>query len=140
MYDIDDPKTFSEPSYTRLRANRSPREADLVKRLEILDRRTCKLALDSGVPAEDVSTSLAAKNPTKTLVTHGFQSLEGGSLEELKKLDQKGWIRSRVFECYDNLTTGVGKDLKAKVPTYLVVHGKSHLGDFWSTLADAKQR
>lgn len=127
LYDIDDPKTFSDESYTRLRANRSPREAALVTRLEILDRRTCRLVSDSGVPAEEVSTSLAFKNPSKVLVTHGFESLgadANGAYEEVKKLSGKGWIRSRIFECYDNLTTGVGKDLKQEVPKYLVVHGK----------------
>jgi hypothetical protein len=39
MYTISDNTVFGREEYTKLRANRSPREADLVKRLNLLDRR-----------------------------------------------------------------------------------------------------
>lgn len=39
LYTISDNAIFRKEAYTKLRANRSPREADLVKRLGLLDRR-----------------------------------------------------------------------------------------------------
>lgn len=39
MYTISDSSVFSNPAYTSLRENRSEREADIIKRLDVLDRR-----------------------------------------------------------------------------------------------------
>lgn len=39
LYTISDNDIFQKEAYTKLRANRSPREGDLVKRLGLLDRR-----------------------------------------------------------------------------------------------------
>lgn len=57
MYTISDNKVFGREEYTKLRANRSPREADLVKRLNLLDRRVRRFhcvknpaTADSSVP------------------------------------------------------------------------------------------
>ncbi|KAJ3494822.1 hypothetical protein NLJ89_g10731 [Agrocybe chaxingu] len=40
MYEIDDTATFSKPAYTSLREQRSAHEADVMKRLAMLVRRT----------------------------------------------------------------------------------------------------
>ncbi|KAG5645387.1 hypothetical protein DXG03_006340 [Asterophora parasitica] len=132
LYDIDDTSTFQHESYTRLRANRSPREGDLVIRLEVLDRRTCEALTDSGESM--ITSSLASSNPTQFVVTHDVD-LPGGqkiddwiesTLQQLRSV--KGWVRTRTFECIDNLKTGAavaGKGSEEQsVSKYLVLHGK----------------
>lgn len=131
LYDIDDISTFEHDSYTRLRANRSAREADLVKRLAILDRRTCELISDSG--ESGLTSSFASKNPTRAIVTHGvqlsdedFHARTQQMFERLRAID--GWVRTRAYKCFDNVKTGVevGKGPEEQiVPKYLVVHGMS---------------
>ncbi|KIY64507.1 hypothetical protein CYLTODRAFT_425141 [Cylindrobasidium torrendii FP15055 ss-10] len=129
LYDIDDTSTFQHESYTCLRANRSPREADLVKRLSILDRRTAEYAYDSGEASS--TTSFRPENPTPVLITHGVTLQADKSIStwgeettaKLKAVD--GWVRTRAFLVFDSLKTGV--DVPAgpeaqKVPKYLVVH------------------
>jgi len=134
LYDIDDTATFSHESYTRLRANRSPREAALVKRLEILDRRTCEAHTDSG--ESPLTSSLKSANPTKYLVTHGV-AWEGDAesekavrdwaaktVSDLK--DRSGWVRTRTFKVIDSLKTGLGVPEgpeAQKVPIYFALHG-----------------
>ncbi|KAF7303835.1 hypothetical protein MIND_00613400 [Mycena indigotica] len=130
VYDIDDTATFQHHSYTRLRANRSPREADLVQRLAILDRRTYKLCKDSGESA--LTSSYKPDNPTRHIITHwvdfpaGDEAFEGWSdtlLRALTGID--GWVRTRTYKCIDNLKTGrsVPSAPEAQiVPQYLVIH------------------
>lgn len=133
LYDIDDTATFSHDSYTRLRANRSPREANLVKNLSILDRQTSELIDDSGESL--LTTSLASENPSKGLITHGLGNDEAKAKEwfvhAVKDLKgTEGWVRTRLFKCIDNLKTGVsiapGPEAQA-VPQYFAVHGASKL-------------
>lgn len=135
LYDIDNVSTFERDSYTRLRANRSPREADLVKRLAVLDRRTCEFISDSG--ESSLTSSLASNNPTPAVVTHGVHLSEGGEDEDFHAWTQQlferlravnGWVRTRAYKCFDNLKTGVevGQGTEEQiVPKYLVVHGAS---------------
>ncbi|KAG5651759.1 hypothetical protein H0H81_007571 [Sphagnurus paluster] len=130
LYDIDDTTTFAHDSYTRLRANRSPREADLVARLEVLDRRTCEVVADSGESL--ITTSLGSTNPTKFIITYGLDLAHGMDVgawakdlfQELKGV--KSWVRGRVFKCIDNLKTGTaiaGKGPEEQiVAKYLVLH------------------
>jgi hypothetical protein len=135
MYDIASTSTFTDPSYTVLRANRSPREADLVARLHVLDRRTCKV-LKSYSPEEgggSMTTGLRPEHPTRWVVIQGISSPTEEKFEEwmngvAKKLfDVSGWVKSRSFKCYDNLVSGkVVEGLGAeaqKVPGFIVVHG-----------------
>ncbi|KAJ3762768.1 hypothetical protein EV360DRAFT_78988 [Lentinula raphanica] len=110
LYDVDDTQTFSDESYTRLRANRSPREANLVKRLSILDRQTCELVSDSGT--SPLTTSLASKNPSRGLITHELGDQEEPAKEwfdavSMMLKDSRGWVRTRLFKCIDNLKTGL---------------------------------
>ncbi|GAW03725.1 hypothetical protein LENED_005469 [Lentinula edodes] len=128
LYDVDDTATFSHYSYTRLRANRSLREADLVKRLGILDRRTCELIADSG--ESPLTTSLASKNPSKGIVTHGLGDNEQDAKEWFGKgveilRSNQGWARTRIFKCIDNLRTGVSVPPSPEaqtVPRFFAVH------------------
>ncbi|KAF8066624.1 hypothetical protein FPV67DRAFT_1767731 [Lyophyllum atratum] len=129
LYDIDDTSTFQHESYTRLRANRSPREGNLVVRLELLDRRTCEVIADSG--ESTATSSLAASNPTKFVITHGLNLTAGEGIgawtEAVQQLRSvKGWVRTRTFRCIDNLKTGsavLGKGPEEQVvSTYLILH------------------
>ncbi|KAJ7843141.1 hypothetical protein B0H14DRAFT_3086597 [Mycena olivaceomarginata] len=131
VYDIDDTATFQHESYTRLRANRSPREGNLVQRLELLDRRTYEFVADSGESA--LTSSYKPTNPTNFLITHwinipgddaAFRAWTDEAFRALKGV--KGWVRTRTYKCIDNLKTGssVPKDPQAQiVPKYLAVHG-----------------
>lgn len=139
VYDVDDPETFQHESYTRLRANRSPREAALVRRLEILDRRTCVLLRDSG--ASPLTSSFGARDPTRVILTHSVRPR--GSTEAAIDTDAvrawvedievtlrgiEGWVRTRTFRCIDSLRSGQGVPPgpeAQEVPPYLVVHGES---------------
>ncbi|KAJ6482480.1 hypothetical protein C8R45DRAFT_302908 [Mycena sanguinolenta] len=130
VYDIDDTATFQHESYTRLRANRSPREANLVQRLEILDRRTYEFVADSG--ESTLTSSYKPTNPTGCLITHWinipgdgavFQTWTDEAVRALKGVE--GWVRTRTYKCIDNLKTGLGvpKGPEAQVvPKYLAVH------------------
>ena len=130
LYDVDDTAIFEHESYTRLRTNRSPREADLVKRLEILDRRTYETIGD----ADSGSTSsYHPKNPTKFILTQGIgcasdAQLKGWSdatMENLKRVE--GWARTRTYKCIDSGKSGMGvgsSKEEQKVPGYLVIHGE----------------
>ncbi|KAG5649104.1 hypothetical protein H0H81_006261 [Sphagnurus paluster] len=75
LYDIDDTVTFAHEGYTRLHANRSLHKADLVAKLEVLDRHTCEVVGDSGESL--ITTSLASTNPTKFIITHGLDLANG---------------------------------------------------------------
>ncbi|KAL1717663.1 hypothetical protein EV715DRAFT_291971 [Schizophyllum commune] len=129
LYDIDDTSTFQKPEYTRLRANRSPREADLVKRLALLDRRTYEALEDSG-PSPLTSSMDYSDNPSRGLITHGIAADEEAVkawtsevMASLRAVD--GWVRTRTFHCIDHLKTGltVGAGPEAQVvPEYLAVH------------------
>ncbi|KAL0949676.1 hypothetical protein HGRIS_009714 [Hohenbuehelia grisea] len=132
LYDIDDTSTFTDESYTSLRKNRSPREADLIKRLELLDRRTYETFLDSGESSR--TSSLKYENPTRFLFTHGLQKQSADpadrDVEEWFKTTMKlnstgSWVRTRVLKCIDNIKTGTKVDEGAEsqnVPRYLVIH------------------
>ncbi|KAJ6618153.1 hypothetical protein B0H10DRAFT_2030829 [Mycena sp. CBHHK59/15] len=132
VYDIDDTATFKHESYTRLRANRSAREANLVQRLEVLDRRTYEVVSDSG--ESGLTSSYKPTNPTTVLVTHflnlsgddadaAFRSWSDAVSQSLKGVE--GWVRTRTYKCIDNLKTGTsiptGPEAQI-VPEYLAVH------------------
>lgn len=117
-YDISSVALFSDPKYTRLRANRSPREGALVVRLGVLDRRTCETLGQTSEPIE-------AKEAAKFVVTiAGNEELGEGELEALEGVE--GWRRSSKHKVYDSLIIGHGKEAKSNVaPKFVVVHGKA---------------
>jgi len=131
MYDIDDTATFQHESYTRLRANRSPREGNLVKRLEILDRRLCEVVWDSG-PSKDTS-SLGSRNPARFVLTHGVGLREDAEIDKWARSvwddsdDVNEWLRMRILKCFENgkTGTGVGSGPEEQIaPKYIVIHGR----------------
>lgn len=146
MYDISDTTVFAHPSYTRLRANRSPREADVVGRLEVLDRRLCEVVWDSKAAAgvaegvagrEGELTSLGSGNPTPFVITHGLginedMEIDGWgrgvwSQNHKGEGNVKGWTRMRILKCFENgkTGTGVGSEPEEQIaPRYLALHGK----------------
>ncbi|TNY18144.1 hypothetical protein DMC30DRAFT_72842 [Rhodotorula diobovata] len=114
-YDISSVALFSDHKYTRLRANRSPREGALVARLEVLDRRTAeKLGETSAPPPADQA-------PRFVLTAAGDDK---PSEDELKLFEGvEGWRRSHYHRVYDSLIIGHGREPKSNVaPKFVVVH------------------
>lgn len=113
-YDIADTSLFQDPKYTKLRANRSPREGDLVKRLESLDRRMAeRLEQTSEPPVADKTAKhvLTVESDTKP-----------ADLRIMSKVP--GWQRSHVHHVFDALIVGAGKEPVTQAPAYLTVHGR----------------
>lgn len=117
-YDIESCSLFSDPKYTKLRANRSPREGELVQRLGVLDRRTCETLNQTSQPIKEV------REVAKFVVTiAGDEEIREQELESLKTV--QGWKRSSSHKVYDSLIIGYGKEPKSNVaPKFVVVHGE----------------
>lgn len=136
-YAISSNAIFDKPEYTGLRANRSPREADLVARLAVLDRRIYRLIYDSAAEgAIDISVDsrdgigpapadLSPKSKADVeaqapfVVATSVTPAEGNKeaydewyarehVGMLKKVP--GWKRTRRYELIDALVNG--KDVK----------------------------
>ncbi|KIY44312.1 hypothetical protein FISHEDRAFT_67467 [Fistulina hepatica ATCC 64428] len=142
IYDIDDYSTFSKPEYTRLRANRSSRESDLVKRLAILDRRTLECLGDTG--KSELTTSFEPSDtpgPSRGLITHtvAFDPQDNTKIKPSPNADdtaawlnhvasflQKnypGWVRTRTFKVVDISVTKRGiSDSEAVTASYFATH------------------
>lgn len=118
-YDIRSVALFSDPKYTRLRANRSKREGELVARLEVLDRRTAEKLGETSPPPP------ASEAPAFVLTLAGDERPDGQKdLERFK--DVKGWRRSHYHHVYDSLIIGYGRQPESNVaPKYAVIHGQS---------------
>lgn len=136
VYDISDYHLFSQEKYTALRANRSPREAELVKRFAALDRRTCKTIYDSG------RTSFAAKDTAAYITTLYISPpagqekdleewFKGQYVAEMRKIP--GWKRTSLHEVVDSLLTSATASPKSNsAAKYLAVNGRlaySHLSE-----------
>jgi hypothetical protein len=130
LYDVDDTSSFQHESYTSLRVNRSSREADLVERLELLDRRTYELIGDEN---KGLTSGYHPRDPTKFIVTQGIECPSDEPLKawlnatvvDLRNVE--GWTRTRIYKCIGSLMvgTGVGSGKEEqKVPEYLVIHGE----------------
>lgn len=126
VYDVENISTFSDESYTRLRFHRSAREADLLNRLQTLDRKTYELVHDTG--ESDLTSSFRCANPTKALVTHEMvlgRQFDSAWWEEdvLKSLESvEGWVRTRVFRCIESRKVEV-KGSPHRSSMYLALHG-----------------
>ncbi|GAA6063816.1 hypothetical protein JCM10212_001647 [Sporobolomyces blumeae] len=114
-YDISSVALFSDPKYTRLRANRSPREAALVARLGALDRRTCEKLGETAEPP-------AATDAPRFVVT--IASDDEVDDADLRRFDKvEGWRRSHMHRVYDSLVIGHGKEARSNVaPKFVVIH------------------
>lgn len=117
-YDIRSVALFSDNKYTRLRANRSPREGALVARLGVLDRRTAEKLGETSPPP-------AASEAPKFVLTAASEERPDES--ELRLFEgQEGWRRSHYHRVYDSLIIGYGKEAKSNVaPKFVVIHGAS---------------
>lgn len=128
LYDIKDFHLFSEPKYSNLRANRSPREADLVKRLGTLDRRTCKTIYDSGRETYSADTTAPYITTLYVQPEEGkdaqMQSwLKGAFLEAMKAVP--GWKRTSIHEVVDSLVISASASPKSNsAAKYLIVNGE----------------
>lgn len=148
MYTISDNTVFGRDEYTKLRANRSPREADLVKRLNLLDRRVRPITRPQK-PAtadsffqiykltSDPSANPAPKSEPPALVVYtALTPSESASKSEFDALLESaehryaalpGFIRVRRFAAVDTGRNGlsVKPDDKTDVGAVLEVAGKS---------------
>jgi hypothetical protein len=147
VYEIDDTKTFKDQSYTVLREKRSPREENLMGRLEVLDRRTCEVVQVREVGGETSrrTTGLRVGNPSRWVVTHGIGITGGDEDEEftgkevvkwlnevVTKLENNsvgGWVKTRVLKVLESAKTGTNLNLgeEQSVLSYFVFHGKSSI-------------
>ena len=149
VYEIDDTKTFNDPSYTVLRETRSQREEDIAGRLGVFDRRPCEIVKEVGDEANsERTTGLRVGNPTRWVVTHGIGNKAVGGIiaddsedEESKEvgkwLDEvviklgnnlvEGWVKTRVLKVLESAKTGtnvrVGEE--QSVLSHFIFHGKS---------------
>ncbi|GAA5954051.1 hypothetical protein JCM21900_005390 [Sporobolomyces salmonicolor] len=114
-YDVSSVALFSDPKYTRLRANRSPREGALVARLGVLDRRTCETLGQTSAPPK------ASEAPKFVATLAGEKEPSEGELEKMKGVE--GWRRSHMHRVYDSLIIGHGKEPKSNAaPKFVVIH------------------
>lgn len=143
-YEIDDTKTFKDPSYTVLRQKRSEREKDVIERLEVLDRRICEVVREvDGLNGR--TTGLRVGNPTQWVVTHGVGRPNGTAEineevgkwinEVITKLENdsvKGWVKTTVLKVLESGKTGTNLGLlneeeQGGVLSHFVFHGESCL-------------
>jgi len=116
-YEVTDPILFTQHKYTKLRANRSPREACVIGRLALLDRRTYTTKLfDTSYPP-----AYAAGAPSIKVTVATDEKVAESLVEDWKSI--KGWRRSHAYQLQDSLLIGFGKqlDTKAALP-FVVVH------------------
>ncbi|KAK4698792.1 hypothetical protein P7C70_g7479, partial [Phenoliferia sp. Uapishka_3] len=111
-YDIESTSLFTDPKYTCLRANRSPREGALVGKLDPLDRRTCETLSQTREPfkAEEASSFLCTIAGEEE---NGDKGLEG----------VKGWRRTSRHKIYDSLRTAFAKaPVSNDAPKFVAVY------------------
>ena len=144
VYEIDDTKTFNDPSYTVLRETRSQREVDIAGRLGVFDRRPCEVVKEVGEEANsERTTGLRVGNPSRWVVTHGVGKAGGGGIADedeeskevgkwlddvVKKLGNnsvEGWVKTRVLKVLESAKTGTNVVEEEGVLSYFVFHGKS---------------
>ncbi|KAK4057722.1 hypothetical protein OIO90_001370 [Microbotryomycetes sp. JL221] len=116
-YEIESVDLFSDEKYTKLRANRSTREADLVKRLETLDRRTCQTIDESScAPQPDKASKFVL-----TIASNDELTTDDGGLNTFKHV--KGWNRTHRHKVYDSLRTGYKQEpVQNEAPKFVSVH------------------
>lgn len=131
IYTINDNDIFGKEGYTKLRANRSAREGDLVKRLGLLDRRIYKLvSLPSSNPtSSDPHPALVLVNnltPSPSSSPDEFLALLESAEERYKNVP--GFIRTRRYETVDVVRSGQlvnsgVEDAKKDVGKYFEITG-----------------
>ncbi|KAK1229448.1 hypothetical protein PQX77_007496 [Marasmius sp. AFHP31] len=136
VYEITSPQVFQEPSYTGLREKRSAREASVVKRLGVLDRRTfgvVSVAEKGGEGGE--WTGLNVGSPTQGIVTHR------STTDKVDVGEKEGWRRTWILEGLDSGVTVEGKQVEsAKDSGVFVVHGIFLSSPTYSHVSDSEAR
>lgn len=153
-YSISSNEIFAQDRYTSLREQRSAREAELLSRIGVLDRRIYRLTWDSAqggaifpshsttpAPASAHTPSRAPRpevardaNPVIVLTSVSLSS-KAHEEEYLRWYDEEhasllarvpGWKRTRRFELIDALIVGREAHVgdAAKVPRFLAVSGE----------------
>jgi len=129
MYTISDSAVFTDPEYTVLREQRSPREADLIKRLATLDRRIYDLISDTtplpyAIRPSSIAASIVVANsftpaPSDEEAFHNWY--ENEYVPALK--DVPGWNRTRRFKLADVVVSGLdhANGPPKEPPTYLEI-------------------
>jgi len=99
LYDID-LALLERPEYTRLRANRSPREQSVVDRLDAFERRTYRLVSDQGEPVASpallVTTSLSVPAEDEEALGSWYTEEHVPQLHAIP-----GWARTRRYRLLD---------------------------------------
>ncbi|CAA7270329.1 unnamed protein product [Cyclocybe aegerita] len=135
MYEIDDTATFSKPAYTSLREQRSAREADVMKRLAVLVRRTGEevgaWTQEEGGEGGIKTTGMKPGKPSGWVITHGLKAGD----EEARKWAEgvvaqlntvPGWASTRLVHVLESGETRLGgphthPEGKGILP-YFVIH------------------
>jgi len=127
LYTVSDPARFTEPAYTGLRALRSEREADVMGRLSIIDRRIYSLISDTTpLPEALRPTSVAAG----IIILNSFTPAEGKEqafddwyekeyIPAVKEVP--GFNRTRRYKLEDVVTAGLKKDEIKAPPVFLEI-------------------
>lgn len=133
MYEIDDTSTFAAPSYTGLREKRSPRETDVMRRIEVLVRWTGE---DLGLwrcEGAKSTTGLKVGQPSGCVVTHVLDGPDGVAVktwaEQLVGGAKivKGFVATRVVKILEAGQTRMGAAIAPDQAQYLVIHGTSKM-------------
>ncbi|KAF9269809.1 hypothetical protein L218DRAFT_890688 [Marasmius fiardii PR-910] len=121
VYEVSHPELFSQPSYTTLRENRSPREANLVNRLALLDRR-CYHIINVIQDSDKAPCGFQlGEKTTKAIVTYGSTTD--------KPLGIPTSLRTHVLKLFDYGTLKDGASVPTDHPEYHVVHEFSNDAD-----------
>ncbi|PWN39889.1 hypothetical protein IE81DRAFT_326062 [Ceraceosorus guamensis] len=121
IYSISSNDIFNQQRYTSLRANRSEREAKLIGRIGVLDRRIYRLVWDSaqGASASSAARPAAPESSSDAAPIVVLTSVHLASSEKAKEYEQwydeehsallaevPGWKRTRRFELVDAVING----------------------------------
>jgi len=128
MYTVEDMSTFSDPEYTVLREQRSDREAGIIARLSLLDRRTYSLISDTNPMPDALRPSSIASNivvansftPTSEAEDKFHKWYEDDYIPILKQVP--GWARTRRYKLEDRGLVGLNvSEATKELPQFLEI-------------------
>ncbi|KAF9517573.1 hypothetical protein BS47DRAFT_1339437 [Hydnum rufescens UP504] len=129
VYTVSDSSVFTDPAYIALRASRSPREVDLIKRLAVMDRRIYSLISDTtpmpnALDPTSISASIIVCNsftPVQSNEQAFHNWYENEYIPTLKQVP--GWHRTRRFKLSDVQVVGLEAQVRKPFdpPTFLEV-------------------
>jgi len=145
LYDVSSTAVFSDPSYAILRANRSAREAGVVGRTALLDRRMYSFLAAVGAegPLGFGELAVGKAGPSELGNARVFERARGGVVTQGIDADGddavkawlsqvgdaangvEGWIRTRLFKHFEAARNSYNRpkeEAPFHFPGYLVVH------------------